>query len=136
MISPHAAVALFLTLSVAAAQTPISQIETINTTPHAGVAVADVVVPFAAGAVRAPMQLVTDQGKVCQVEPMGARWPDGSLRYLRVDMPVQVAANERRRVKLFAHTGALPNFTPDSAVVAGIAGTRMYFVVGTKRVEF
>ena len=89
---------------------PFAEVEVLNTTNRGGMAVADVVLPLARGQAFGLPTLVTDQGMFCEVRPMGASWPDGSLRYARVDVPVDVTPGERRTVVLFPGTGNPPDF--------------------------
>lgn len=126
-----------LTLSAAclSAQSRLALVEVLNTTPHQGVAVADVVVPLARGKLHKVPALITDAKRVCQVAAMGARWPDGSLRYLRVGMPVQVKANQRRTVQLFEHTGAIPGFVVHPKVAAA-GNVRAWFWANDFRTSF
>ena len=117
-------------------RSPVAKVEVLNTTNRGGTAVADVVLPLARGLVFDVPLLVTDQGMLCQARPMGARWPGGSLRYARVDLPVRVAPGERRTVELFLGTGVPPDFELHPDVLAGLSGFRMAFAAAGSLVEF
>lgn len=129
-----AAVAL-LALSLPG-QTPFAQVEILNTTGMAGLTTADVVIPLKKGQVMTIPQLRTDQDKICHVRPLGARWPDNSHRYLRVDLPVEVQPGERRVIKLNVDTGPTPTFSVHPVVATGLANVKTWFLASKKRVEF
>lgn len=118
--SPCAVLAGALALVVSLpAQQPTGTLELKNFRDAAGLAWADAVLPLAKGRYHKAPSLETEHGLACQVRPMGARWPDGSLRYLKLDVPVQVSKQQRLSLKLRPRTAALPGFRWHPAIVRG-----------------
>lgn len=106
---------------------PVAAVELLNTTKQGGWTVADVVVPVPRGKAFTAPNLVTAGGRLCQTEPMGARWPDGSLRCIHVDVPVYVRAGERRTEMLSLWTGILRPHTPALIVRQRLPQLRVWF---------
>jgi hypothetical protein len=92
-------------------------VELVNTTDVSGRAVAEVVMPLKAGDFAGVPFVVTKDDKVpCQAFAMGAKYDDGSLRYLRLEVPVDVQPRERRTIALLATDQTPPPFEKHGAI--------------------
>ena len=99
----------------------LGEIQVRNENGQAGTAVAEVVVPLERGHLRSVPRIRTEHGGVCQARRLGAAWPDGSLRYLAVDVPVDATANHLETMALSITKDKDPGFRLHSAV-AGSGG--------------
>ncbi len=95
---------------------PIGEVRVLNETSAAGAAVVSVVLPLHQGAYRRVPRVRTETLGVCQVSALGAKWADGSLRTVRVDLPVDAAANSIETLTLQETSGADPAFVMHPAV--------------------
>jgi hypothetical protein len=113
----------------------IGRIQVVNKGTQTGVGIAEVVVPLAQGAFTTAPNLRTELNKVCQVFPMGARHPDGSIRYLRLEVPVYSAPEQRQSITLNHTVDQQPGFLRHGAV-SGITGIQAKFLASGDLVEF
>jgi len=113
----------------------LGEIELVNTTAVAGPAVAEVVVPLQFGDFSKVPFVVTKGNTPCQVFAMGSRFDDGSLRYLRLEVPTVVNPNERLTIGLLA-TGEEPPPFVKHASITGTIGVDARLRVGKKTFDF
>lgn len=120
----------------AQSQTPFAKVNVLNTTTHAGTDVADVVLPIAEGRLRSVPRLITDQGHHCAVRAFGARWDDGSYRYLAVNMPVDVGPGQTSTIDLTTTGTTPPAFAMHPAIVRKLLDIRLSMRFGSSHVGF
>ena len=88
----------------------LRDLEFVNTTNVEGTGVAEVVVPLGVGDFKDVPHIRTADGDTCQAFAMGPRFDDGSIRYLRLDVPLTMKAMERRTLAISATDASLPGF--------------------------
>lgn len=113
----------------------LGNINIVNTTANSGAAVAEVVLPLNQGDLMEVPQIRTDDDEACQVTRMGPVFPDGSLRYLRMEIPVTVEPNEQKTIGLQTVGAGNPEFRKHSAIQGDI-GIEATLKVGNVEVAF
>ena len=113
----------------------LGQIRIVNKASHVGLAVAEVVVPLKKGAFFTTPNVRTEYDKVCQVFAMGAPHDDGSIRYLRLEVPVDSTANQTQTLQLKCTDGPNPEFIRHSSI-SGITGITARFLASGDTVHF
>lgn len=113
----------------------LGQIRIVNKASHVGLAVAEVVVPLQKGAFFTTPNVRTEYDKVCQVFAMGAPHDDGSIRYLRLEVPVDSTANQTQTLQLKCTDGPNPEFIRHSSI-SGITGITARFLASGDTVHF
>lgn len=113
----------------------LGAIRVYNHSSHAGAGVADVVIPLSKGFYPDVPGVRTADGKVCQVHGMGARFEDGSLRYLRVEVPVETEADELQTVELAVSSPQTSGFVKHPAI-SGLTGVDARLRVAGLTVDF
>ena len=111
-------------------QVHVGEINVLNETAGTGDAMAEVVLPLHQGDFKQAPNIRTERGAACQVAALGATWPDGSLRYLRLDVPVTAAANGSQTVELLSTTQPNPQFVVHTSVPTPLPGIVPTFRVG------
>src|SRR5690606_5731295 len=96
------------------------KIEVVHKSGAAGTGIAQVVLPLTPGEFQEPPRVRTEFGKACQVQPMGPRSADGSRRYLRLEVPVDVVVEDRQTLELKYTEEADPEFELHPAVLGQI----------------
>ncbi|MCA8956000.1 MAG: hypothetical protein KDC87_07995 [Planctomycetes bacterium] len=106
---------------------PLSTINLVNNTAAAGVTMAQVVVPVEKGRFQDAPVVRTEFNAACSCFPMGARYDDGSLRYLRLEVPVDVLPNDRQSLHLSATDESTPPQFQKHGKISGQAGIQATF---------
>lgn len=122
-----------------AADAPVGGIQIKNITPFARRDVVTTVLPFAEGTYRGePLKLTSGPyaGRQLQSAPMGARWPDGSVRFARVYVPVDIAAGTVANRSVAIGQGTQVPFQWDPAVSAGAGRLSIALKVGSSLLRF
>ena len=85
--------------------------------------------PFAQGDYTG--QPLSVEGEYAHAEPFGARWPDGTWRYVRLTFPASAQAQERKLVEVRDAPVAAPGFGLSSAI-RNTTGILFGVIVGDK----
>ena len=118
-----AVVACGTSSSTAVAQLPtrdaetVGQVQLVNRAAHPRRDIVTTVVPFAEGAYTG--QPLAVDGKHAHAAPFGARWPDGTWRYVRLTFPHAIGAQERLLVDVTDGQGTVPPFRLADSIVGG-----------------
>ncbi len=128
-----AAAALLVTLMPLAAQGFSTSVRFVNfaNTPRTQWGVATV--PFPAGVWTAGKSF-TVPGLPAELLPFGARWPDGSVRYAQLVVPLDLAAGAETVVNVVQGQSASPPFALSSWVRTGLPVFNMQLVVTGKEI--
>ncbi len=113
----------------------LGKIEIVNITSVTGLAVAEVVVPLKEGEFKSTPLVRTGDKLPCQAFAMGPVFADGSLRYIRLEVPATVTENEQRTISLVATKDSPPPFTKHNSV-RGTIGVNARLRVGNNTFDF
>lgn len=90
--------------------TEIAKLTIENTTPFRRRDIPQLGLTFDQGVLEEHDGIRDDQGRACVVEPFGAPWPDGSVRFARAWLPVEVGASSTLVTSLHRGQGRVERF--------------------------
>ncbi len=111
----------------------LSQVKVLNQSSNSGETLGGTVIPLRRGRFFSAPGVRTEAGQVCQARKMGATWPDGSLRYLQLDFPVDMAPDALQTITFISTDDPDPAFSFHPSFVPDLP---IQFRVGSQTVTF